>query len=733
MQTLFSGKAFRFEKDTFGVGVVTFDLEGERVNKLSHVPASEFDQILDLVSNSGVKSLLIRSAKKQSFIVGADITLIQKLKDQENATQASAQGQLLFSKLEDLNIPTLAAIEGPCMGGGTELILACRYRVCSDHAKTAIALPEVKLGVLPGWGGSWRLPKLVGLPNALDMMLTGKSVYPSKAEKIKLVDLVLPQELFEEKAYEIAKILAEGKPFPNSFKKKKSGLDIPELLSTNFIGRKIIFRQAHQGVMKQTRGHYPAPIKILQLIEKTYGVSREKSMGHEARAFGDLWNTPESKNLVNLFFLVENSKKDTGTKLSDQEIKNLSPVSELGVLGAGVMGGGIAAESANHGIRVVLKDLNHEALGKAFAHARSVLDKLVKKRRLKPAERDQKIGKIRGQLDYTGFASLDLVIEAIVENLEIKKKTFAELETKVSPQTIIASNTSSLRLEDMASSMKDSSRFVGIHFFNPVEKMPLIEVIAHKKSSDQAIAKAVLYSRAIGKTPVVVRDGPGFLVNRLLMPWLNEAGYMLQEGYRIETLDRIAKKFGMPMGPCELLDEIGIDVAAKVGHILESAFGERAKAASASDLIAADKSTGTPRLGRKSGLGFYRWDKPAGRRLEADSVAIEKIVFADAKVPNEPEHSYESVVKRMFYPMINEATLAIEEGIVDRVEQVDLAMIFGTGFPPFRGGLCRWADSIGLNKVQAELERLSEAHGLRLKPTTALMKMAATDSSKFYL
>jgi len=727
MSTEFNGKAWKLtrEKDLL---IASFDLEGERVNKLAHASVGELKEILALVRSSDAKALLIRSLKKGSFVVGADINLIKTLKNREEATKASAEGQAVFNEIEDLKIPTLAAIDGPCMGGGTEMSLACRHRVCSDSEKTAIALPEVKLGLLPGWGGTFRLPKLVGLPGSLEMMLEGKNIRADKALKMGLVDSVIPQVIFTEKSLEMAHALAAGKDLPGLKAKK---FNPQAFLLDNFLGRMLVFKKAREGVIKATRGNYPAPLQILEVLDKALGTSRSNHLRIEAESFGKLWESAESKNLVNLFFLMEDSKKVTGTTLSEEELKKIPAVKELGILGAGVMGGGIAAQSSMFGIRCTVKDINLSAVSKAFAHAYGIFEKDLKRRRIKKHDLEKRMSLIRGQVDYQSFSSLDLVIEAIVENMDVKKKVLAELETQVRKDCLIASNTSSLRLTEMATALKDSSRFVGIHFFNPVEKMPLIEVIYHAKSRPECIAQAVQYSRAIGKTPVVVKDGPGFLVNRLLMPWLNEAAFMLEEGFSIPLLDKVAKNFGMPMGPFELMDEIGIDVGSKVGHILNEAFGDRAKASTVSDkIVAASKESSTPRFGRKTGLGFYTWDRPGGRRQEADEEGIRKIIF-QGSTPRCPDHTEESLAWRMFFPMINEAALALNEGIVESPEMCDLAMIFGTGFPPFKGGLLRYADRVGLDKVVAELERLSQKYGARMQPCQPLMEKAKK-GERFY-
>lgn len=729
MNEIFRGQAFHLHKDG-DVGILTFDLANEKVNKLSEQSLGELELILKQVpTHSGIKALLIRSAKKGSFIVGADINVIQKLKDETEAAFASTFGQKIFNLLEDLKIPTLAAVEGPCMGGGTELILSCRYRVASDHEKTVIGLPEVKLGLLPGWGGTYRLPKLVGLMAGTDMILTGKGIRADKALKMGLVDAVIPSAIFTEKSLEFAQGLARGEKIPG---KKFRQVPLAEkILTENFIGRKIFFKKAQEQVDKSTGGHYPSPYKSLDLLENYANAARDTFLKQEAKRFGELWATSVSKNLVNLFLMTETAKRDNGTDLPDAQVKGLAPLLSCGVLGAGVMGGGIAAQAATFKVSSVIKDLQPAALSKALAHARGLFKKELKKKRIKPLELENRMNRIRTTLDYSGFKGLDLVIEAVVENVDIKKSVFKELEKEVRPTTVIATNTSSLRLEAMQDAFSDPSRFVGLHFFNPVDKMPLIEVIVQSKTSPEVVAQAVAFAKAIGKTPVVVKDGPGFLVNRLLMPWLNEAAYCLNEGHDMAKMDKALKKFGMPMGPFELLDEVGLDVSCKVGHILSKDFGARATPSPVLDKILEHNKKipqgSSALLGRKSGEGFYRFDKAGGRKQELNSEKIKNIVFG-GRHPSEPNFNANAMVERMLYPMVNEAARALGDGIVKEAWQVDLGMIFGTGFPPFRGGLCRWADSVGLAKIVAALDELAKIHGERMKPSEALIKFASQGS-----
>ncbi|NCN26910.1 hypothetical protein GW915_04985 [bacterium] len=731
METLFKGKAFKLHQDK-NIGILEFDLEGEKINKFGEFQLKELGDLCDKIKAGDykVKALLIRSAKKDSFIVGADINVIQSLADEAEARKASELGQSTFSKLEDLSIPTLVAIHGACMGGGTEMACAAKYRICSDSSRTVIGVPEVKLGFLPGWGGTYRLPKMVGLMNAIDMILSGKSIRPHKAPKMGLVDELVPEALFDAKSVEYTHMLAEGKvPFNKSRK-----VSLPEkLLTTNFIGKKVFFSKAREQLLSKTKGHYPAPLAALELIRDKSSLKRDAYMKEEARVFAQLWATPVSKHLVSLFFLTEDVKRDPGTTSLDREqLKSLPKFNQMAVLGAGVMGGGIGYQSASKDIYVTLKDIRHEAVAAGKAHAQKLFNKLVERKHMTRSQASQKMSHIRGQVDYTSFGSLDLVIEAVVEDLEIKKKVFAEVETKVSDQCVIATNTSSLRLEDMLPAFKKPERFVGLHFFNPVDKMPLVEVVTHPQISPETVARAVAYVKAIGKTPVVVKDGPGFLVNRLLLPWLNEAGYCLQEGYDIVETDKILKKFGMPMGPFELLDEIGLDVACKVSHILHASLGQRFKPSDGLDrIMEANKKLGegqTKRLGKKSGLGFYKWEN--GRRKEADTEAIHKILFPTG-VKARTELNPETLIRRLIYPMINETALILKEQIVEKAWQVDVGMIFGTGFPPFRGGLCRYADSVGLKNIESELQRMSTLYGARLKPTEALSAYAQS-GGKFY-
>ncbi len=722
MTQFFSGKAFKVNISD-SLAIVDFDLEGAKVNKWDETSLSELDQLLAKLEGTkgSLSAVLFRSAKAKSFIVGADIKVIESITTLDKAMLASDLGQKVFSRLEDFPLPTIVAIEGPSMGGGTEFSLSCDYRVASDSSKTSIGLPEVKLGILPGWGGNYRLTRVVELPTALDMILSGKALNAKKALKSGLVDEVVPEGLFVAKSIEFARKQTSKR----TYKTPKYSNMMNQLLSSNAIGRAVVFKKTKETVLKTTRGHYPAPLKALELIERSWGKPRSEWMKLEKEFFSDLAISDISKNLIRIFFMTETVKKESGSTLSTEEASSLAPIQQIAVLGAGVMGAGIAYQSASKGIWVSLKDVSFEAVGKGLDHARKLLGKAVERRKITTLERDEKLGHIRPQTDYSGFKGLDLVVEAIVEDLGIKQKVFADLEANTNDNCILATNTSSLLLSDIATNLKNKKRFLGLHFFNPVDKMPLVEVVVNDSTPPEYTARAVAYVKNIGKTPLVTKDGPGFLVNRLLVPFLLEAGYIMEEGADLESIDKELKNFGMPMGPYELLDEIGLDVVAKISPIFEKSLGERFKAANSVFKISGDSKQ--KRYGKKTGLGFYKYENGKRTTLDKDNLeALTGLSLSGAKFSTKGNE----LAQRMIFPMINETAAVLEEKIVPNAEKVDLGMIFGIGFPPFRGGLCRYADSVGLKNVVQELERLEAIHGARFKPTEALKR--AADKGSFY-
>ena len=707
--------AFNFEMIENEIGILTFDLKDENVNKFNNATMIELnDKIDELSKNKEIKCLLFMSAKKGIFIAGADINEIKDITDPQQGYEVGKKGHEVFSKIENLPFPTIAVIDGASMGGGTELSLACKYRIASDNPKTKIALPEINLGILPGWGGSTRLPKLIGLQRSLDIILTGKNLIPKRALRSGVIDKVIPKELVKEAAIAFAKDVIQGKNVLARSRRKQKGL-INALLEKNPLGRAVVFSQAKKAVMRKTHGHYPAPLRALKVIKKGYGKSLKVGLEAEAKALGDLIVTDISRNLIKIFFWTEDVKKQNGTSNIDT---NVLPIKKSAVLGAGVMGGGIAQLFAGRNIPSRVKDINFDAVGKAYQQAASVLKGKVRRRRITKLEMSQILQKITGTIDYSGFKSVDFIVEAIVEDLEIKKTVFKELENNIREDAIVVTNTSSLLVNDMAKAFKYPQRFVGMHFFNPVHMMPLVEVIRGKDSTDEAVATTFQLAKALGKTPVVVSDGPGFLVNRLLVPYMVEAVSLLEEGHGIQKIDKAMLNFGMPMGPIELFDEVGIDVAFKVAKILGQSMGDRM---AESDIL--ENMVKDGKIGKKSKVGFYKYD---GKKKIYDS-NIESYI----SVKNKTTLSEDQLIQRMVYPMINEATRCLDEKIVDRPKDVDLGMIFGTGFAPFRGGLLNYADSEGIEKVSSTLQSFSQEYGSRFELSDALKKMAK-ENKNFY-
>jgi len=706
--------AFTLEKRDDGIAILYFDLPGEKVNKFSMPVLKELEEQAEKLKKENLKCLLFMSKKKKIFIAGADINEIKELTDPDLGYEMGLRGQQTFAKFSNMPFPTVAVINGACMGGGTELSLACNYRIASDNPATKIALPEVTIGVLPGWGGTQLLPRLIGLQRSLDIILTGKRLDAKRAYRTGIIDKIIAAEWLEEKAIEFAHEIIEGKTESYLKRREKKALFEKVLNNTSF-GRNIMFKRAEELVIKKTGGHYPAPLRALKVLKETQGMTLEEGFKIEARALGDLIVTPISKKLIQIFFWTEEIKKENGT--SKKDIETL-PVKKTGVLGAGVMGGGIAQLFAGKDIDCRVKDINYDAVTKAYQQASSVLKEKLKRRRLTKEKYREIMLRISGTTDYTGFKNTDLVVEAIVEDLEIKKKVFKELEEHVSENTIIASNTSSLLINDMASAFKNKKRFLGMHFFNPVHRMPLVEVIRGKETSDGAVATIFNLCKKTGKTPIVVNDGPGFLVNRLLVPYMVEAVSLLEEGHTITKLDRTMMAFGMPMGPIELFDEVGIDVAWKVAKILGQSMSDRM---AESDLL--ENLVKDDRLGKKNAVGFYKYD---GRKKTNDPA-----IYNYIKVNNETELTEEQLSQRMIYPMINEAARCLEENIVTSTRDVDIGMIFGTGFAPFRGGLLNFADSEGLDKIVEVLRSFEKQFGERFKPCAHLLKIQKNDGS-FY-
>ncbi|MCC7404521.1 MAG: enoyl-CoA hydratase/isomerase family protein [Bdellovibrionales bacterium] len=694
-----------------------WDLIGEKVNKLSSPVMARLKELVAELKASKYKAVILISKKSNIFIAGADIDEIKKLTTREAFLEKLSPAHEILNSLEDLPMPVIAAINGACLGGGCELVMACDYRIATDDKSTRIGLPEVNLGIIPGFGGCVRMPRMVGLQAALDIILAGKQVPAEKARKIGLVDQVVPASQLREAALALAQEIVDGKK--GKRQKHFVGRGVLNKLLDGPL-RSVVFKQARKMVLKQSKGFYPAPLKALQVIRKTYGMkNRNKALQLEAEGFCEVAVTDISKNLIELFYIMEAVKKQTGTSAPTKG-RN---VKKMAVLGAGVMGGGIAQVAADKDVEVHMKDINHDAIARGFKQAKSIWDKRVQRGRMDKYELERRMSFISGTLDFQGFQNMDVVVEAIVEDMEIKKKVLAETSRHCAPDVVLATNTSSLSVTEMGSGLPHPENFVGMHFFNPVDKMPLVEVIRGEKTKDEAVATIFELAKKMGKTPVVVKDGPGFLVNRLLLPWMSEALFLLEDGMSVEQLDRIyTHQFGMPMGPCRLMDEVGLDVGMKVLKIFKKAFGERIQV---SKLV--EKVEDSKRLGRKGGKGFYLYDEKGKETGVDQSIYAELGLGAATNKLTDKE-----VVERGMFAMINEAALAlVEDRIVEKPEDVDLAMIMGTGFPPFRGGLLRYADSLGTTYICQELEMYSSRLGKRFAPTTPLVNMAKSNR-KFY-
>ncbi|HEY3204998.1 MAG TPA: 3-hydroxyacyl-CoA dehydrogenase NAD-binding domain-containing protein, partial [Thermoanaerobaculia bacterium] len=570
-----------------------------------------------------------------------------------------------------------------------------------------IGLPEVRLGIFPAWGGCTRLPRVVGLAAALDLILTGKSLDARRARRVGLVDEAVPAAIFEDWSRRFVRSKL-GTRKPGRRRKPRSIADYA--LEGTPLGRKLIFAKARERVMKQTGGHYPAPLEALEVIEEGFGKPVEQGLAAEARHIGLIFGDEVQRNLLALFFLTEEVKKETG--VDDPSVRT-RPVTRIGVLGAGVMGGGIAQLAADKGLSARMKDIQPAALAHGYAAAAAVWREALQRGRLSTREMARKMDLLSGTLDYSGFSRCEVTIEAVVEKLAVKRAVLKEWEEAVPRSAIFASNTSTLPITEIAVGSIEPGRVAGMHFFNPVHRMPLVEVIRGERTSDETVATIFALAKTLGKTPVVVRDAPGFLVNRILAPYLSEAVRLVLEGCRIEDVDAAMTQFGMPVGPLALLDDVGLDVAAKAGEVLEAAFPERMKMGGEEALAAAG------RLGRKNGKGFYEYEN--GKRGAPAKEAYEALRVERTKESPIPRGVIEA---RLVLPMVNEAAFCLEDRIVTDPAKLDLAMIFGTGFPPFRGGLLRYADSLGLDRVFTRLDDLAERLGPRFAPAARIQELA---------
>jgi 3-hydroxyacyl-CoA dehydrogenase/enoyl-CoA hydratase/3-hydroxybutyryl-CoA epimerase len=729
-QELEAKQGFSYQVED-NVAVLVFDQPGESVNTISPEMGEVFVSLLNRAEKDpAAKALVFISGKKDNFVAGAKIDFLQTIKTAAEATAASRQTQQLFDRLDAFPKPVVVAIHGACLGGGLELALACDYRIATDHPKTSLGLPEVQIGLLPGAGGTQRLPALIGAQAALDLILTGKNVKPAKAKKLGLVDEVVPVPLLRSLSVRRARELSEGmkverthgqglKAVAQQGKKGLGGfllgLASKEMwaevaLEDNPVGRKILFDQARKQLKKKTRGKYPAPEKALEAIRIGLESGRAAGLEAEARFFGELVVSDVSKRLVEIFFATTALKKENGTSNTEAKPRE---VKKVGVLGGGLMGGGIAYVSAVlQGVPVRVKDKDDLGAGRALKQVQSILDERVKKRSLTWRESAAKMALVTAGTGYEGFKNVDVVIEAVFEDLALKHRIIGEVEAVAGEHCIFASNTSSIPITELAKGSRRPEQVIGMHYFSPVHKMPLLEIITHKGTADWVTATCVEIGKKQGKTVIVVNDGPGFYTSRILAPYMNEAAFLLAEGADIAELDKALVEFGFPVGPITLLDEVGIDVAQKVGPIMEAAFGKRMAAPKALEKVVSEG-----RLGRKNKKGFYTYD---GKKKKEVDVSVYELL---PHGKNRKHFDAREMAERCALQMVNEAVRCLGEGILRSPRDGDVGAIFGLGFPPFLGGPFRYADSLGPAELLRRLEHYQDKYGERFTPAPSLIDM----------
>jgi 3-hydroxyacyl-CoA dehydrogenase/enoyl-CoA hydratase/3-hydroxybutyryl-CoA epimerase/enoyl-CoA isomerase len=714
---IYSGSAISVVSIGDGIVEMKLDLQGQSVNKLDRTTVQEFDAATQAIAHDGsVKGVIVTSGKAV-FVVGADITEFGDMfaQGEKSVARVVLDINRTFCRFEDLPVPTVAAVNGVCLGGGMELALSCDYRVLSTAAR--IGVPEVKLGIFPGFGGTVRLPRIIGLDNAVEWIATGSERRPDDALKDGVADAVVAPEQLREAALAMVRDCVAGRL---DWQARRAEKLAP--LKLNKTERTMAFSSAMAVVGAQAGPNYPAPMLALTAMQAAAGLGRDAALEVEGKYFAKAAVTPQAEALIGVFLADQAVKKASGAWAK----KGAREIRQAAVLGAGIMGGGIAYQAASRGTPVIMKDIREEALTLGLSEAGKLLSRQVEKGRMTPAEMTGVLARIRPTLNYGDFGQVDVVIEAVVENPKVKKAVFAEIEGLIPEGAIIASNTSTISIDVLAAGLARPASFVGMHFFNPVHMMPLVEVIRGSRSSDAAVATTVALAQKMGKTPVVVNDCPGFFVNRVLFPYFDGFHMLLRDGADFQAVDKAMERFGWPMGPAYLMDVVGMDTAVHAANVMAEGFPDRMRQAFRS---ATSVMVDAGRFGQKTGRGYYSYapDRKGKPKKTVDPSSYELI--APVVAPRR-EFTAEEIVARCMVPMVNEVARCLEEKIVASPQEADMALLYGLGFPPFRGGACRYLDQTGATKFVALADSLA---GLgKLYEAPGLLRDMARSGRKFF-